>query len=401
MRFAPHGLVGSALIGLAFSLSAQAQLPSIDLAQELDPLASEIVPEPGVGYFGSDVAMVGNVALVGIPGAYDLEGRAGIFVRDAAGNWARKGTLKASDRKRLQYFGEHVAMTTGRRAMVASTTAAYVFELQSGAWKQTQKLTFAGASEISDLDWQGNIAVVGVLSDSTSNAAYVYDTSKTTLRRIARLVAHDAKARDSFGSRVAVYGQDVIVSSPGYEQGQGAAYAFKCTITSCSERQKLIAIDGAAGEGFGSAIDVEQNTLVIGAINADEHYGTMDEVPSVRNYTAGGAAYVFTRSGGTWHESQRLRPSPSQHNWYLMLGTDVTIAGNRILVSAPYGQDMYDGGHVFVYERKSGQLFNARSVLSSLWSSHGWAVRLYGDTAIVGIPDVAPWWGSAAVYKLR
>jgi hypothetical protein len=285
--------------------------------------------------------------------------------------------------------------------MVASATAAYVFELQSGAWKQTQKLTFSGAIEISDLDWQGNIAVVGVLSDSTSNAAYVFDTSKATLRRIARLVAHDARDVDSFGSSVAVHGQDVVVTSPGYGNGEGAAYAFNCTATSCSERQKLIAIDGEPGATFGSAVDVQQNTLVIGAANADERYGTMDKPPSATNYTAGGAAYVFVRSAGNWVESQKLRPTPSQHNWYLTLGSAVAISGNRVLVGAPYGQDTYDGAQVFVYERQNGQPFTARSVLSSVWASHGYAVGIYGDTAIVGIPDVTPWWGSAAIYKLK
>lgn len=401
-RFTPHGLVGSVLFGLAFSLTAQAQLPSIASTQEIEPLEAEITPEPGVGYFGSDVAIFGNVALAGIPGANEFQGRVGIFLRNAQGKWNRKGTLKASDRKAYQYFGEHVAMASGRRALIASSTAVYVFELQSGAWKQTQKLTFSGATEISDLDWQGNLAVVGVLSSSTSNAAYVFDTSKTTLRRVARLVAHDSRKSDSFGSRVAVHGQDVIVTSPGYAQGEGAAYAFSCTTSSCSERQKLIAIEGAPGATFGSAVDIQQNTLVIGAANANDHYGTMDEPPSARNYTAGGAAYVFVRSGANWVESQQLRPSPTQHNWYLALGSSVAIDGNRVLVGAPYGMDRYDGAQVFVYERQNTSLpFTARSVLSSVWSSHGYAVGLYGDTAIVGIPDVAPWWGSAALYDLR
>jgi hypothetical protein len=200
---------------------------------------------------------------------------------------------------------------------------------------------------------------------------------------------------------VAVYGQDVIATSPGYAEGEGAAYAFNCTATGCSERQKLIAIDGATGAAFGSAVDIEKNTLVIGAVNAKEHYGSMDKPPSASNYTAGGAAYVFVRNAGTWVESQTLRPTPAQYNWYLTLGSSVAISGNRVLVGAPYGLDTYDGGQVFVFQRQSGQPFVARSVLSSVWSSHGFAIGVNGDTAIVGIPDVTPWWGSAAIYKLK
>jgi hypothetical protein len=396
------GLLLIASVGVLFSLGAQAELPPLYPTDELHPLPNEVDPRPGqipqTTFFGNAVAVFGNVAMVGMPGAFDLEGRVGIFLRSASGAWLRSGTLKASDRKTLAQFGSHIA-TVNRRALVASDKAVYAFQLISGAWKQTHKLTFNGAAQISDLDWQGDLAVIGVQSDSTSDAAYVYDTSANGMRRIARLVGHDSRASDEFAARVAVYGQDVVATAPGYGTEQGAAYTFSCTTSQCSERQKLIAIDGEDGDRFGTAVDIDQNLLVIGAANANERIGDASEEPSTSNYRAGGAGYVFARSSGTWSELQTLRPTPTQHNWYWSLGSDVAISGTRILISAPYGVDSWEDGLVFSYRRSNGSPFVANGVMA-YQSSQGTSLSIHGTTSIVGAPDVDWWTGSAAIYPV-
>jgi hypothetical protein len=402
MRPINLGLLLITSIGLLFSLSARAELPPLYPTSELRPLTKEIDPRPGqipqTTFFGNDVAVLGNVAMVGMPGAFDLEGRVGIFLRNASGAWLRSGTLKASDRKTLAQFGSHTAMVN-RRALIASEKAVYAFQLISGAWKQTHKLTFNGAAQISDLDWQGDLAVIGVQSDSTSDAAYVYDTSSNGMRRIARLVGHDSRASDQFAARVAVYGQDVVATAPGYGAEQGAAYTFSCTTSQCRERQKLIAIDGERGDRFGTAVDIDQNLLVVGAANANEQIGDASEEPSTSNYRAGGAGYVFARSSGTWSEFQTLRPTPTQHYWYWSLGSDVAISGTRILISAPYGIDSWDDGLVFSYRRSSGSTFVANGVMAYL-SSQGTSLSIHGTTSIIGAPDVDWWTGSAAIYPV-
>ena len=402
MRPTISGLLLPATACLILSSAAHAELPSIYATAELGPLQTEIEPRPGeipqTTYFGTDVAVLGNVAMAGMPGAFDLEGRVGIFVKDASGAWLRKGTLKASDRTTLAQFGLRIAMVD-RRALVASEKAVYAFRLISGVWKQTHKLTFTGAVQISDLDWQGALAVIGVQSDSTSDAAYVYDTSANGMRRIGRLVGHDSGATDEFAARVAVYGQDVVATAPGYGDGRGAAYTFSCTSTRCLERQKLIAIEGEPGDRFGSAADLQQNLLVIGAANADEHIGDASEPPSTSNYRAGGAAYVFLRSSSTWAELQKLRPTPTQHNWYWSLGYDVAISGTRLLISAPYGVDSWDDGLVFSYQRTSDSTFVANGVMA-YQSSQGFSLSIHGTTSIIGAPDADWWTGSAGIYVL-
>ena len=401
MRPINPGLLLLASLGLFFSLGARAELPPLYPTSELRPLINEVDPRPGqipqTTFFGNDVAVLGNLSMVGMPGAFDLEGRVGIFLRDTSGAWLRRGTLKASDRKTLAQFGSHVAMVN-RRALVASEKAVYAFRLISGAWKQTHKLTFNGAAQISDLDWQGDLAVIGVQSDSTSDAAYVYDTSANGMRRITRLVGHDSRASHEFASRVAVYAQDVVATAPGYGAERGAAYTFSCTMSQCRERQKLIAIDGEPGARFGSAVDLDRHLLVIGAANANERIGDASEEPSTSNYRAGGAGYVFLRSSGTWSELQTLRPTPAQHNWYWSLGHDVAISGTRILISAPYGVDSWEDGLVFSY-RRSGSTFVANGVMT-YQSSQGSSLSIHGTTSIIGAPDVDWWTGSAAIYPV-
>lgn len=402
MRPMISGLLFSSSLCLLLLSSARAELPPLYATAELYPLATEVEPRPGdmpqTPYFGTDVALLGNIAMVGMPGAFELEGRVGIFVKDTSGAWLRKGTLKATDRKPLDQFGSRIALVD-RRALVASEKAVYAFQLISGAWRQTHKLTFSGAVKISDIDWQGNLAVIGVQSDSTSDAAYVYDTSASGMRRFGRLVGHDSRAADEFAARVAVYGQDVVATAPGYGTGQGAAYTFSCTTTRCREVQKLIAIDGDPHERFGTAVDIQQNVMVIGAAQANEHAGDASEDPSINNYRAGGAGYIFTRSGSTWSELQKLRPTPAQHHWYWSLGYDVAISGTRILISAPYGLDAWDDGVVFSYRRNSASTFVPNGYMS-YQSSQGIAVSIHGTISLVGAPDADWWTGSAAIYPV-
>jgi uncharacterized protein (TIGR03437 family) len=68
--------------------------------------------------------------------------------------------------------------------------------------------------------------------------------------------------------------------------------------TTWSERQKLTASDGAAGDEFGFSVAISENTLVAGAILAE-----------ISGKSLQGAAYVFERSGTSWSERQKLTSS--------------------------------------------------------------------------------------------
>jgi hypothetical protein len=173
---------------------------------------------------------------------------------------------------------------------------------------------------------------------------------------------------------------------------------FTCSETQCVERQKLLANDGQSGDDFGSALDLANGILVIGAASADWVPGDPAEPPSEQNHRAGGAAYLFVRSGSTWTEQQKVRPSPRELNWYATFGYRVAVSATHVVVGAPYQIDEFEPGYAIDYRWSGGSLV-ANKVMA-YDASHGDALALSKDALFVGIPYPPGMWGAAAVYNL-
>jgi hypothetical protein len=374
-------LIGSLLSSLV-CWGAHAELPRVEPTQRdfgteaYAPDDPESWDNSGLGF---DVDMYGNVAIAGAGGANYSTGDAGIYTRDSSGKWNRTATLVANDGKQFQYFGGHVALLDGR-AVVSSKDAIYLFVRQaSGVWVQKDKHTFAGASSVTDLDWQGNLLVVGVQGDTYPNYAFAYDSSQTNLlRKIARFAPADAVRSDGFGTRVAAYGSTVIATAPGYNNEQGAAYVYSCGTNTCTQTQKIISIGGKPGDQFGSAVDMNGTYLAIGAPGADQ---SGDE-----GAYQGGSAYVYTHSGKAWAQTQTLHPTPEEASNYGSFGSDLTIQGSRLLVTSPEnGDDGYAEGLAFEYTL-AGARWSPRALLSFGIAGFN-STSLIGEYAILGTPD--------------
>jgi FG-GAP repeat protein len=394
--------LATSIFALALAQLAHAELPQRAATQALEPVlgtdtldSPDEPPDPP--YFGSGLAMQGNVALAGMPGAFAERGRVAAFVRDTAGHWMRRQTLTPSNPAAGAGFGEHLAIFNSH-ALITSRRAVYVFQLQTGKWHETGKLSFGRTVQVHDLDWHWSTVVVGA-SDAIGNAAYVFHmNSDGTFTRISRLAPPDADTADRFGEHVAVYSTTVAATAPGYNDEQGAAYIFTCSATQCAERQKLLANDGAGGDGFGGALDLASGQLVIGAPSADWVPGDPSRPPSEQNHRAGGAAYLFVRSNGTWTEQQKFRPSARDLNWYSTFGYQVAISATHVIVGAPYGVDDFEAGYAIEYRRSGGSLVATRVMPGD--ASHGAALALYNDALLVGAPNGPGFYGAASVYNL-
>jgi hypothetical protein len=390
------------MFALAFANLVHAELPQRAATQVLEPvLGTDTVDSPDEPpdppYFGFGLAMQGNVALVGMPGAFAERGRVAAFVRDSAGRWMRRQTLTASNPAAGAGFGEHVALFN-TRALITSRSAVYIFELQSSKWHETGKLSFGRTVQVHDLDWHWSTVVIGA-SDAIGSAAYVFHMNADgTFQRISRLAPPDADAADRFGEHVAVYSTTVAATAPGYNDEQGAAYIFTCSETQCTERQKLLANDGEQGDGFGQALDLASGILVIGAPSADWVAGDPARSPSEQNHHAQGAAYLFVRDGSTWTEQQRLRPSARELNWYSTFGYAVAVSATHVIVGAPYGIDSFEPGYALDYRWSGSSLVASRVMPGD--SSHGAVLALYNDALLVGAPQNPGFYGAASVYNL-
>ena len=143
------------------------------------------------------------------------------------------------------------------------------------------------------------------------------------------------------------------------------------------EVARLLAFDGAGNDNFGQSVAVDGDTAVIGAHGDDD------------NGEGSGSAYVFTRSGGTWSEYQKL--TASDGDVYDHFGGSVAMDGNTDIISAHGDDDNGEGsGSAYVFTRSGGTWSEQAKLLASDGYTGDWfgsSVAVDGNTAIVGAPN--------------
>ncbi len=146
----------------------------------------------------------------------------------------------------------------------------------------------------------------------------------TDLNEVAKLVGTDAAKDDYAGAAIAVSGDTAIVGAPfadiGGVNSQGAAFVLVKSGGTWTQQIKLTAFDGVAGAGFGRAVGISGDTVVVTTVGDDESVGS----------AAQGAAYVFVRTGTTWTLQQTLTdPTGVVADNF---GASVSIDGDTVVV---------------------------------------------------------------------
>jgi hypothetical protein len=347
--------------------------------------------------FGDSVSISGNTVVVGAPGAGNA-GAAYVFVRSGS-TWSEQQKVTPSDPGSGDAFGSAVSVS-GDTVVVGSQDdldtnvrdlgAAYVFVRAGTTWSQQQKLVASDrmANDLfgSALAVDGNTVVVGAPYDETpggldAGSAYVFTRSGTTWSQQQQLLAPSGAERDLFGRSVSVSGNTVVVGAVWDDTtvalNSGSACVFTRAGATWTLQQVLLASDGAEGDSFGGSVSISGNTVVVGAFLDDTLIGA-----------DAGSAYVFTRSGTTWTQQQKLTDSPGWGgDWF---ASPVAVAGNVVVAGASRSDSPgvgYEAGsaHVFV---RSGATWSALPPIRPLdrpvgdWM--GMSVAVSGDTALVG-----------------
>ena len=348
--------------------------------------------------FGRPVAISGSTAVVGAFAA-TLPGKSGagaayVFVR-AGSAWTQQQKLTASDAAADAAFGYAVAVA-GDTAIVGApgatsggksgAGAAYVFTRSGMTWTQQQRLAAADAATDDNLGdsvtIDGDTVVVGAdyadgAGTADSGAAYVFTRTGTTWSPQQKLSASDGSDSDHLGQVVSLSGNSVVLGAPYADQAgktsAGAAYVFTRTGTTWSQQQKLAASDAAVGDSLGSAVALGGNTLFVGAPNAD-----------VGGKADAGAAYVFTRTGATWTQAQKLvADTPAAADTF---GDALAFAGSNALVGA---DGKSGGGSVYVFNL-AGATWSQQQVLVSPLvgadGAFGRSLAIDGSYAVAGAP---------------
>ena len=285
--------------------------------------------------FGISVAVSGDTVVVGAPqessGATGVDGdqsdddkqwagAAYVFVRNGT-TWSQEAYLKASNTDFFDRFGSAVALSN-------------------------DTLVVGSPEEDS--------AATGVNGDQNnegipfSGAAYVFVRSGTNWSQAAYLKASNPDVNDFFGTSLSISGDTVVIGAGGEDsnatgvngdqtnddiQRAGAAYVFVRNGTAWSQEAYLKASNtDSPGDGFGEAVSVSGDTIVVGAFNESSNATGVNGDEDNDAATSSGAAYVFSRSGTTWSQAAYLKASntgPGDH-----FGSAVALAGGTVVVGA-------------------------------------------------------------------
>ncbi len=342
--------------------------------------------------FGYSTSISGDTVVVGAyaedTGGADA-GAAYIFTRSGT-TWSQQAKLQASDKAANDRFGWSVAIS-GDTVVVgayyedtggSNAGAAYVFTRSGTTWSQQQKIQssdkaandqFGSAVAIED-----NTIIVGAHVEGGTGAAYVFTRSGTTWSQQQKIVASDAQATDYFGYKVGINGDTVVVASQQEDAGgsnAGAGYVFTRSGTTWSQQAKLTASDAQANDYF-DAIKIDGDTVVAGAWGEDT------------GGSNAGAAYVFTRSGTTWTQQQKIVASDAAADDYFGIG--VNIKGD-VLVVGGAGEDTggTNAGAAYVFTRSGTTWTQQKKLVASDAAASDWLgieVDIDADTIVVGAP---------------
>jgi hypothetical protein len=357
-------------------------------------LASDGVEE---SYFGGQICLDGDTVLIGAPGDDDnghWSGSVYVFIWDGA-SWTEQAKLLPSDGGAVDaQFGGYLDMD-GDTAVIGAmwdddnglhSGSAYVFTRNSTTWTEQQKLLPAdGVVDMQfgiSVDLDGDTLLIGANRDDDngirSGSAYVYTRSGTTWTQQAKLIASDGAEEERFGIDVALEGDTAMIGSETPDNGDnsGSVYVFTRTGTTWTEQQKLLASDGAAVDWFGFYIALDGDTALFAA-SQDDDKGSNS-----------GSVYVFTRVGSTWTEQQKLTASDGAANDHFSENA-IALDGDTAIIGAYLDDDLGSAsGSAYVFTRTGTTWTEQQKLTASDGAATDWfslyGVALDGDTAFIG-----------------
>ncbi|HKD56025.1 MAG TPA: IPT/TIG domain-containing protein [Hyphomicrobiaceae bacterium] len=224
------------------------------------------------------------------------------------------------------------------------------------------------------LSADGNTAIVGTPQDGSSGSAWLFTRSGGTWTLLQKEVGS--------GGASAGQGRSVALSADGSTAIVGAlvgpgAWIFIRTQTSfgsiwAQQGQKLVGSGGGAGTGPAAF-----QTLSVG-LSADGNTAIVGNGSSI------GEAWVFTRSGATWTEQQRLVVDPTSTSSTVTTHVALSADGNTAIVGGPV--DIYGNDAAWVFTRSGGTWTEQQELALGGAFFRGVSVALSadGNTAIVG-----------------
>lgn len=357
--------------------------------------------------FGSSVSYNGNRLVVGAiydNGEFKDSGAA--YIYDLIENsWVLTQKITANIEIEDGYFGASVSLygdrlligaPKGRYISTEGIGSAYIFELVKGEWIQIQKLNASDGKPNNKFGFSVSLfqdrALVGAYGNDGTNkgSAYIFDLNTNEWLETQKLVPIESKFTEDFGYSVSLNNNRALIGSPsdfnGYPSSfgfyrEGAAYVFELVEDSWEQTQKIFDSYEESNRiyaQFGSSVSLFNNRAAIGA-RSDNLYGSNSSYPI-------GSASIFDFNGSEWNFTQKLFAQDSGH--YDNFGASISLYENKFVVGAfRNGYLNYLTGAAYVFELVDEnwiQLLKLKANHTNQYDYFGDSVSLFEDKVFIG-----------------
>jgi len=268
----------------------------------------------GATFFGDALALEGDRLMVGVPG-YDPQGdRPGAVYayRRSGGSWTLEDVLIPSDEPLRSWFGSEIALSgnllavgaPSRASTVPYAGAIYIFEDTGSGWEEIYRLTLPDPVEDDQLGQALAIAAGRVIAGvrwrdhvgQNSGLVYVYKREGANWLEEARLWPDDLEEWDALGYDVAGDGDRFIVSAllaDGVNPMSGRAHIYHHDGDSWVEEARLEDPESEERDHFGFAVALEGDVAAVG-------------IPNLHTGSFNGYCQLYERDGAQWLPAGRI-----------------------------------------------------------------------------------------------
>jgi hypothetical protein len=287
-------IAGSPGYSPTYPTSGLASISTWDGTQwTLDAILGSSVPIAGDDY-GRAVALAGDLAVVGAP-LHAGTGAVFVYRRGADSTWIEEALWTGSTGSG---FGSAVAIC-GARVVVAAPLANVCTVYEPGPTGWWLSATLAPVTDDAppigfgqSLAASADRLAVGYANDEH---VAIYQLTDGAWTMQAELGAPEGFEDDGFGSAVALAGDRLLVGAPGTDDDPGAAFAFEYQLGEWRAVASIQPPPGFLGAEFGRAVSLSEQGAMVGA-----------------PHTGGGlgAAFVIEPTG-SWPIVAQVLPKPT------------------------------------------------------------------------------------------
>ncbi|MEM7478266.1 MAG: hypothetical protein AAF483_25035 [Planctomycetota bacterium] len=224
-----------------------------------------------------------------------------------------------------------------------------LFHRENLSWRLKQKLQPLGAVPASGLGaaivMDEGLLIAGApgtnVAGPESGAVYIFELQGGVWKQTNRISASDSHTRLQFGNQLSLSGNRLAVGCANnntFGKKAGAVYMFEQLANGewQQRNEPLYAIDAREDSHFGTSVCLSGDRLLVGADNTSFRGGES------------GSAYLYFHDGTDWQHSQKLEPKSNASTYKQHFGRTVAVHEDRLYIAAP--SEYRNSGAVYVFD---------------------------------------------------